>query len=376
MDVAAAVPVPRVTGPEISAPRVARDPRGLVPPSRPPSTPEPLVMEAIDRIPDGLPAFATEGLFSAVRGAHRLLFGRSDTPASPDVPRADGSWNFTAIGDFGSGRKPLTDVARNIAAGKPELIVTTGDNVYYDGTEAEYARKWDPENMFGSLRENFPVLPSLGNHDTRVSAAPYFRRFPELEKARFYSYDHKNVHFASLNTNESLAPGSPQLKWLEQDLAASPQDWKVVYLHHPLRPGYPGDSAPHHAHLAPVLAKYGVDLVLSGHAHNYTRSKPMNEGGTMEVITGGGGQSLHPFVSRQPGHIAYRDVDFGHLEVEVRPDALVGRYVVRDGTVRDTFVLPNLTPGTPAAATADAQAGAAQVADAPNRAAEPVPRGG
>jgi hypothetical protein len=36
--------------------------------------------------------------------------------------------------------------------------------------------------------------------------------------------------------------------------------------------------------------------------------------------------------------------------VEVTDDRLVGRYVVRDGSVRDTFVIENTTPGVPAAA--------------------------
>ena len=43
--------------------------------------------------------------------------------------------------------------------------------------------------------------------------------------------------------------------------------------------------------------------------------------------------------------IAYRDGDLGRLEVEVHPDELVGRYVVRDGSTRDMFVLRNTTPG-------------------------------
>lgn len=352
---AASIPIPKVPGPRTSSPAVARDPRGMVSPTRPPAAPEPLALEVMDRIPDGIPAWAAEGLFSAVRGFHRLAF-RHDTKPAPDVPKAAGSWTFAAIGDYGSGRKPLTDVASNILAARPELVVTTGDNVYYSGKESEWARKWDPRDMFGTVREQLPVRPSLGNHDLQINPRPYFRRFPELDDARFYSYDHKNVHFVALNSNESLAPGSPQMEWLEDDLARSAKDWKVLYLHHPLQPGYPGGRPDHYGSLAPVLAKYGVDLVLSGHAHNYMRSKPMNEGGTMEVVTGGGGQSLHPFVTPQPKHIAYRDVDFGHLEVEVRDDALVGRYVVRDGSVRDTFVLPNRTPAAPLDTAAEAVA--------------------
>jgi len=348
MDVSA-IPQPRVQLPTISAPRAARDARSLIKPPIPPAAPDPWAFEAMDRAIDIAPSFAEDTLFRVVRGVNNLVF-RGDGKAGTAVPATPDSWKFAAIGDYGSGRKALADVSGNVAKGNPDLIVTTGDNVYYSGTEEEYARKWDPPNMFGSLRENFPVLPSLGNHDTRKSSAPYFRRFPELDKARFYSYDHKGVHFVALNTNESLAPGSPQLRWLDEDLAKSGADWKVLYLHHPLNGGYPQqDDGPNKGYLAPLMAKHGVDLVLSGHAHNYMRSKPLNENGTLEILTGGGGQSLHPFLSKQPDFIQYRDVDFGHLEVEVTDKQLVGRYVVRDGSVRDTFVLDNRTPGAPAA---------------------------
>jgi hypothetical protein len=295
-----------------------------------------------------VPNAIADAYFGAFTVTHRALLQRGEK-SGENVPRTPSSWTFSAIGDYGSGRTALADVTANIARNAPSLIVTTGDNVYYAGTEAEYRKKWDPPKMFGHLRSNFPVRPSLGNHDTKRSAKPYFDRFPELNGARYYSYDLNGVHFVAADTNDSLAPGTPQGDWLAKDLANSTADWKVLYLHHPLNPTYPGDRPEHAGDLAPLLAKHGVDLVLSGHQHNYARTSQLNKGGTIEVITGGGGQSLHPFVPGfRPAPTAYRDMDFGHVEVEVTPDRLVGRYIVRDGSVRDTFVIPNLTPGTKA----------------------------
>ncbi len=354
MNVAHQIPVPRNPGPPISAPKAAKDWNALVPPKETPYAHEPRYHEVLDHAGEGMPKALLDPLWGAVKLINKVVF--RSPPPNPPVAPTPGSWKFSAIGDYGSGHSPLDEIARNVIAGRPDILVTTGDNVYYNGTEDEFRKKWDPPQWFGNVREQLVVRPGLGNHDLRrePDGVPYFKRFPELDNARFYSYDHKGVHFVSVNTNESLEPGSPQRRWLEQDLAKSTADWKVLYFHHPLYNGNPGNPGPNKDYLGPLMAKYGVDLVLSGHEHNYQRSKPINENGTIEVITGGGGQSLHPFRRGMPEYSAYRDVDFGHVEVEVTDDRLVGRYVVRDGSVRDTFVIENTTPGTPASAAASA----------------------
>ena len=59
------------------------------------------------------------------------------------------------------------------------------------------------------------------------------------------------------------------------------------------------------------MARYGIDVWITGHQHFYERSRPMRYGvptelgsdsyvdplGTVLVITGGGGQSLYSFAS-------------------------------------------------------------------------------
>lgn len=341
------IPVPKHPGPPISAPPAARDWDELLPPPERVTPREPLHHRVIDRTAGIVPAPIADVMWGAIKLVNKVVF-RSDPP-NPPRPRQPGSWTFAALGDYGSGHSPQGEIAGNIAARRPELILTLGDNVYYNGTEQEFRDKWDGPDQFGGLRREFPVRPSLGNHDVRrePDGVPFFRRFPELDNARFYSFEHKDVHFVSLNSNESLAPGSPQYKWLERDLASSTKDWNVLYFHHPISSSQPHHRSPNREHLGPLMAKYGVDLVLTGHEHNYQRSRPFNDAGTVEVITGGGGKSLHPFLWKQPEHNAYRDVDFGHVEVEVAGDELVGRYVVRDGSVRDTFTIPNATPYVP-----------------------------
>lgn len=355
-------PQPRVPSFPISAPAVAKDPAGIVPVRVEDKMKEGFWEETLDAAPKFLPGRTDEALFAATKLINKIISRSPGKPGAP-IPATPGSWKFAAIGDYGSGKKALTDVTNNISRGKPDMVITMGDNVYYNGTDAEYKKKWDPPQAFGSIRENFPVFPSLGNHDARVSTEPYFARFPELDHARFYSFNHNNVHFVSVNSTESLAPGSPQRAWIEKDLAASKEQFKVMYLHHPLFTSYPKNNGANQGYLAPIVAKYGVELVLSGHEHNYSRMKPINDEGSIEIISGGGGQTIHPFFGKQPDFVAYRDVDFGHLEFEVDDNKMIGRYIVRDGSVRDSFEVPDIVIGDHSGA--DAIAAAAAVDQTP-----------
>ena len=66
------------------------------------------------------------------------------------------------------------------------------------------------------------------------------------------------------------------VEWLRSDLGRSKADWKIVSFH---QPGF--NSSPSHYDyqsmrlLSPLLEELKVDLVLSGHVHNYQRTVPL-----------------------------------------------------------------------------------------------------
>lgn len=270
-------------------------------------------------------------------------------PGDPPQPVQDGSWRFSALGDFGNGTRAMRDVIRNVRDWKPEFVVSAGDQVYPDSSAANWEKKLDPPHLFGGLASEVPFIPNLGNHDMKPTPEEYFRRFPYVEGGRYFRASYRNVDMFSVDTNQSVAPGSPQHEWLSQALADSKAAWKIVQLHHPMMSVI---SKVHYRHtsrlpgdLGPLLARHGVDLVVAGHEHWYERSKPLNEAGTVQVTVGGGGGALYPFPYPQARWSRTRDVDFGHVDFEVRGDEeLVGRYRTRDGRVEDTFVLRNRTP--------------------------------
>ena len=137
------------------------------------------------------------------------------------------------------------------------------------------------------------------------------------------------VHVVALNSYDNFVNHGDRLQrsWLEQDLssvdrAATP--WLIVMMHAPF---YNSNSA--HALEAelmrltyePLLLKYGVDVVLSGHVHAYERSDARgiydaqpNACGPVYLNLGDGGNregGEAAWVAPHPEWSAFRESSFG-----------------------------------------------------------------
>ncbi len=204
-----------------------------------------------------------------------------------------------ALGDAGTGsvqQKRVRDAYYEYVdavahhRGQTDLILMLGDNAYYDGKDSEYQRK--VFEVYDDIFRHAPVWPTLGNHDghsadSRTQTGPYYEIFdlptqgqlggvPSGTEA-YYSFDYSNIHFVVLETYYLLLDGT-QRRWLERDLQSTDQDWIVVYFHFPpyTKGSHDSDIEPPlvavRSQLLPLLERYGVDLVLSGHSHSYERS--------------------------------------------------------------------------------------------------------
>jgi uncharacterized protein (TIGR03382 family) len=227
------------------------------------------------------------------------------------------------------------------------------------------------------LLAEVPFFATPGNHEYVTNQAqPYFDNLylptSPTGGERYYSFDWGHVHFVSLDSNCVIGLASAdrctlaaQKQWLEQDLAASNADWKVVFFHHP-----PWSSGEHGSQLkmrrefAPLFEKYGVDLVLTGHDHHYERSTQMKgdamaSSGTRGIpylVVGSGGASLRPISGSRPSWAAARnDTDHGYLDVNVEEGTLTAQMLTPSGKVIDSFSLSKdlapaeePRPGTPA----------------------------
>ncbi|HTO07700.1 MAG TPA: metallophosphoesterase family protein [Myxococcota bacterium] len=101
-----------------------------------------------------------------------------------------------------------------------------------------------------------------------------------------YSYDFGSTHFVAVNAptvgniHPSTTAGAATLAWLDADLAAARAKgvrWIVIYMHADLFSSEKTDASvqtPRNA-IAPMLMKYGVNLVLSGEGNSFERTRPL-----------------------------------------------------------------------------------------------------
>lgn len=237
-------------------------------------------------------------------------------------------FRFVLFGDCGQGTPAENAVAYQAYLAKPDFLFIPGDIVYGSGRISEYRKQFFPNysNSEPSAANGAPLLQSVpfiaapGNHDTALNN---YSRFPdalayylywdqplngpepakdavkaqhvltgstdaqpiflEAAKPRYprmanFSFDYGNSHWTVIDANTYMDWSNPSLlEWLNKDLAAAQgATWRFVAFH---QPGF-NSSVEHFSEqqmrpLSPVFEAQHVDIVFSGHVHNYQRSFPM-----------------------------------------------------------------------------------------------------
>ncbi len=242
---------------------------------------------------------------------------------------------LTVAGDVGTGDDEEYETAaamtRLLRDGPVDGLILLGDNVYPDG---------DPELLddtvfvpFGSLLySGTELLPVLGNHDIRDGNGPGHLAALGMP-GRWYAKEFEDLLFIGLDSN---IPSDPeQLRWLDETLSNSNAGWKIVAMHHPpYSAGWHGSHEPSLESLTPLFEQHGVDLVLSGHDHDYQRSKLVN--GVTYVVSGGGGK-IRPTGANEFTAVSWSVHHF--VELRVYEEQLIGQAYAQDGRVFDMFEL-------------------------------------
>ena len=291
----------------------------------------------------GKPDFITPYTFSPVTFAN-------DGPPPASTPFAAHEPAVTqgaplvvaAVGDGANGNAKSRAVISRIASWNPQLFLYLGD-VYARGTHTEF------HNWFAPTAQTYgrfaPITnPTVGNHEYEgvPTAEPYFSYWGGVPHA--YSFDAGGWHFVSLDTTPDFGqttPGSEQFEWLRADLRASGADCTLVYYHHPVFSRGEGNEDPRLLELWSLLAEEGVDLVLNGHAHHYTRWKPIgadraaNADGPVQITVGSGGHFLYPFSRPDDRAAAANATKFGALRLELKPGAASYRFIASGGASID-----------------------------------------
>ena len=231
---------------------------------------------------------------------------------------------FLAAGDYGVGGSRELSLGLRMKSyesrNPANMLVTLGDNDYTE-SPARFRENW--RRSFGwARRTGLRVAGVLGNHDYEVARGRYQFRTLGMP-GPYYT---RRLGDAQLFFLDSNAVTDRQTAWLEQQLAESTSTWKIAVFHHPPYTcgGHSGHSTVERRWV-PLFESYGVQLVLSGHDHNYQRFAKRN--GVTYVVHGGGGAGLYRIrgcPSSYPPRVRAR-YEHGFLSVSIGPDDLASR---------------------------------------------------
>ncbi len=239
----------------------------------------------------------------------------------------------------------VSDLAMRL---KPTAVLTLGDTQYECGDSSAFTQSFGPS--WGRLK---PIIhPAIGNHEYgnachRNDASAYFAYFGAAAGTKgWYSYDVGAWHFIVLNSEchyggSSSSPNqvggcdasSAQGAWLRRDLATHHAKCTLAYWHEPrFSSGQHGDAV-QMGYIWNVLAAAHVDIVLSGHNHDWERFDPigitpesqtqpnLDPNGIREFVVGTGGRSVYPFKGAPmlQGEPFRNDTSLGVLSLSLQP---------------------------------------------------------
>jgi hypothetical protein len=215
------------------------------------------------------------------------------------------------IGDSGFGHTITEKMAQELASADLDFLIHTGDVVYLveensDPYEA-YSLKY--YQIFSPVLHQIPIYPVIGNHEFDTPAKweelPFYTQaFPPLDISevqsggpagfrQFYALSFGPTQILFLDSQAFYIGAGPgeQTEWIRERLAL-PFKVTVIVLHvPPFSSGFhPNDGAAIRRTWVPLFEQANVELVLSGHDHNY-QHLVVND--IDYVISGGGSAVLY-----------------------------------------------------------------------------------
>ena len=264
--------------------------------------------------------------------------------SSTALPNAEGSFKFVVLGDWGTGGRQQYQLAAEMARFRDKFkfdtVITVGDNLYGFQRPDDYKKKF--ETPYKPLLDaGVKFYASLGNHDSREQRN--YKLF-NMGGKLYYTLKAPNqsVRFFMLDSNY---PSPEQLDWLEKELIASNDNWKIAAFHHPLYSsgGRHGSDVKLREILEGLFVHNGVSVVFAGHDHFYERIKPQR--GIVHFVVGSGGKVAFGDIDRMSG-LTDRGFDTGYafLAVEIADDKMYFNAITTDGSVVDSGIIERRIP--------------------------------
>jgi acid phosphatase type 7 len=241
---------------------------------------------------------------------------------------------FTGAGDIASCDNNNDELTAQLLDAIPGTVFTIGDNVYDIGTFTQYMNCYDP--TWGRHKSRTKPIP--GNHEYNTSgAAGYFQYFNNIPA--YYAYNLGDWRIYALNSEIDVSASSPQVAWLQEDLAENPSQCVLAYWHKPRwSSGVIHGSDATYQTLWQILSEAGAELVLTGHEHNYERFAEMNASGVAvspglrEFVVGTGGRSHYSFGTILPASQVRDSSTYGVLKLILHADGYDWEFVPITGS--------------------------------------------
>ena len=279
-------------------------------------------------------------------------------PRSPEELAAAN--NISDPARVGAGRRLIIPGAR---AARDEVLVRIAKSSIYAPVDAVVIKKlanvgdvvsngnvyeqWGRE-YFGPMScfaHSVPTYVAIGNHERNAHWFDDFVSQPGNE--HWFAFSYGNSRFIILDTNRPYDPNSDQYKWLLKELRSKEfrkAAFRFVFFHHPPyseqwdSPGYTGEE-PVRRYLVPILERYGVDIVFSGHTHDYERGRKLlkDDREIFYIITGGGGSALDKVENKDWDVIQLHKSVYHCVVVDVKGGVLSFKAIGLNGDVVDSF---------------------------------------
>jgi len=240
------------------------------------------------------------------------------------APEPGGAVGFALFGDSQDNPAVWGRVSTHAWNERPDFAIHAGDLVGTGGDKGDWTEDFFPPAW--DLMSRVAVYSVLGNHEDDAQLYyDYMDNRPPGTPAdapeHYYAFSYGDVRFYMLDSNRPCSAGSEQHQWLAWALASSTARWNIVVHHHPPYTAdendygdttrmAAGQGDPGVADLRELYDRFGVDLVVFGHIHDYERSWPIRAGrvhpgaGVTYLQLGGAGGSLENYAPWRRWHTA------------------------------------------------------------------------
>src|SRR5687767_873955 len=287
-----------------------------------------------------------------------------NTVSNETVVDGKSEFDFVIAGDYGCDSKTRQTI-EGMEDEDPDLVFALGDLSEVKDADCFF-------DIISNLDVDGRFKVSLGDDDTGSTRyGDYIRHF-DLENP-FYSFDYQNVHFLAMSTGKgSVIPyvnGSEQYQFIQDDLIKAANnpiiDWIIVYGYRPFYTSptlHPANEILRETY-PPLFEKYGVDMVITSHNHNYQRSYPLiynidssrqpivkdvnasqynSPGVPIYFVVGTAGNNLYDFRGQAPYTVSQlQESGFLHVNItKTDRDVLAGGFLnIETGNYDDQFMI-------------------------------------